>query len=153
MERGISVRLGVSKILPLVALTFLAHSTLADVVVLVTDKDSPIRKISSLDIRKAYLGISVSIDGMPIRALGRRDDQRLNQIFLQSVMAMSERSYERRQLSLMLKFATPRPQQADDSEELLELLARYPSSIAYMWISDAENDSRVRIISVLWKEQ
>ena len=153
MERGISVRVRVLQLLTLIALTFVAQASWADVaVVLVTHKDSPIQGISSLDIRKAYLGISVTVDRNTIRALRRRDDERLNQIFLQSVIAMSERSYERRLLSLVLKFGTPRPEEVDDSDELLESLVRIPSSIAYMWKDDAEADSRVRIIGVLWQE-
>jgi len=153
MECGISMRVCVSQSLIIIALTFIAQTSWADVaVVLVTHKDSPIQGISSLDIRKVYLGISVTVDGNTIRALRRRDDERLNQIFLQSVMAMSERSYERRLLSLVLKFGTPRPEEVGDSDELLESLVRIPSSIAYMWKSDAEADSRVRIIEVLWQE-
>jgi len=143
----------VSQSLILIALTFVAQSSWADAaVVLVTYKDSPIREISSLDIRKVYLGIAVTVDGNTIRALRRRDDERLNQIFLQSVVAMSKRSYERRLLSLALKFGTPRPEEVDDSDELLDSLVRIPSSIAYMWKSDAEADSRIRIIGVLWQE-
>jgi len=153
MECCISVRVRISQLLILTALTFVAQTSLADVaVVLVTYKDSPIQSISSLDIRKAYLGISVTIDGNTIRALRRRDDERLNQIFLQSVIAMSERSYERRLVSLMLKFGTPRPAVVDDSDELLESLVTIPSSIAYMWKNEAELDPRVRIIGVLWQE-
>jgi hypothetical protein len=153
MERCISVRVRVLQSLIFVILTCVSLTSWADVaVVLVTDKDSPIQRISSLDIRKAYLGIPVSVDGNTVRALRRRDDERLNQIFLQSVVAMSERSYERRLLSLMLKFGTPRPDVVGDSDELLDLLARFPSSIAYMWKSDAEKDPRVRIIGVLWQE-
>ena len=153
MERCISVRVRISQLLILTALAFVAQTSLADVaVVLVTYKDSPIQSISSLDIRKAYLGISVTIDGNTIRALRRRDDERLNQIFLQSVIAMSERSYERRLVSLMLKFGTPRPAVVDDSDELLESLVTIPSSIAYMWKNEAELDPRVRIIGVLWQE-
>ena len=153
MECCISVRVRISQLLILTALTFVAQMSLADVaVVLVTSRDSPIQSISSLDIRKVYLGISVTTDGNTIRALRRRDDERLNQIFLQSVIAMSERSYERRLVSLMLKFGTPRPVEVDSSDELLESLVTIPSSIAYMWKSDAEADSRVRIIGVLWQE-
>jgi hypothetical protein len=135
------------------ALVLTAATSRADLaVVLVTEKDSAIETISSLDIRKIYLGISVTNDGNVIRALRRRDDERLNQIFLQSVIAMSQRSYERRLLSLALKFGTPRPTEVDSHDELLDLLVRYPSSIAYMWKSEAESDSSVKIIRVLWQE-
>ena len=154
MERRVSVRVRVTQFLMMSALALTAATSRADddAVVLVTDKDSTIESISSLDIRKIYLGISVSNEGNVIRALRRRDDERLNQIFLQSVIAMSQRSYERRLLSLVLKFGTPRPVEVDDHDELLELLASHPSSIAYMWKSEAESDSSVKIIRVLWQE-
>lgn len=153
MECRISVSVRVAQFLMISALVLAASTSRADVaVVLVTNQDSAIETISSLDIRKVYLGISVTNDGNIIRALRRRDDERLNQIFLQSVIAMSQRSYERRLLSLVLKFGTPRPEEVDDRNELLELLARHPSSIAYMWKSEAESNPSVKIIRVLWQD-
>ena len=153
MERCVSVRLRVAQLLIFVATLLTAHASAEGLaVVLVTDKDSPIENISSLDIRKVYFGISVSIEGQAIRALRRRDDERLNQVFLQSVIAMSQRSYERRLLSLVLKFGTPRPVEVKTRDGLLKLLAENPSAIAYMWKSDAEAEPRVKIVKVLWQE-
>jgi hypothetical protein len=153
VECRVSVRVRVVQFLLISALVLTAATSRADVaVVLVADKDSPIESISSLDIRKVYFGISVTIGGNIVRGLRRRDDERLNQIFLQSVIAMSERSYERRLLSLVLKFGTPRPAEVDSRDELLELLQNHSSSVAYMWKSEAESDSRVKIIRVLWQE-
>ena len=153
MECRVSVRVRGAQILIISALALMATTARAEVaVVLVADKDSPIESVSSLEIRKIYLGITVTIGGDVIRAIRRRDDERLNQIFLQSVIAMSQRSYERRLLSLVLKFGTPRPAEVDSHDELLELLETHSSSIAYMWKSEAETDSRVKIIRVLWQE-
>ncbi len=147
------MRFRVAQLLIITALTLAAHASAEDAaVVLVTGKDSPIENISSLEMRKIYFGISVSVDGHTIRALRRRDDERLNQIFLQSVIAMSQRSYERRLLSLALRFGTPRPVEIKSRDELLRLLAENPSTIAYMWKSNAEADPRVKIIRVLWQE-
>ena len=153
MERCVSVRFRFAQLLIIAALMLAAHASAEDAaVVLVTGTDSPIEKISSLDMRKIYFGISVSVEGRTIRALRRRDDERLNQIFQQSVIAMSQRSYERRLLSLALKFGTPRPVEVKSRDELLRLLAENPSAIAYMWKSNAEADPRVKIIRVLWQE-
>jgi hypothetical protein len=124
----------------------------SDALVLVTSSDSPIGDISSLDIRKTYLGISVTIAGSTVRPVRQQNDSRLNLIFLQSVIAMSQRSYERRLLSMMLKYGTPRPTEVDDREALIEMLERNPHAIGYMWESDARSDSRVRKVKVLWKE-
>ena len=153
MERRVSVRLRVAQVLVFSALALAAHASAEDAaVVLVTGNNSPIEIISSLEIRKIYFGISVSIKGQAIRALRRRDDERLNQIFMQSVIAMSQRSYERRLLSLVLKFGSPRPVEVKSRDEVFKLLAENPSTITYMWKSNAEADPRLKIISVLWQE-
>ena len=153
MERRISVSIRGLKFLILVGLTISIQDSMADdAVVLVADKDSPIETVSLLDIRKAYLAILVTIDGNAIQPLRRHDDDRLNQIFLQSTMAMSRRSYERRLLSLTLKFGLPRPMEVDDREGLRSLLASGPYAIAYMWRTDADADPNVKTIRVLWQE-
>ncbi len=153
MECRISVRLRVQQLLFFVIIVMSGEAAMAEsAVVLVTSRDSPITEMSSLDIRKAYMGISVIVNERSVHAVRRRDDDRLNKIFLQSVIAMSQRSYERRLLSLVLKFGTPRPAEARNREELAELLQRDLASITYMWKSDAEADPSVRIIGILWQE-
>jgi hypothetical protein len=153
MECCVSVRFRVRHVLFFVITVMSGEAALAETaVVLVTSRDSPIAEMSSLDIRKAYMGISVTVNAFSVRAVRRRDDDRLNKIFLQSVIAMSQRSYERRLLSLVLKFGTPRPAEARNREELAEWLEQDPSSITYMWKSDAEADPSVRIIGILWQE-
>jgi len=152
MECGISVRTRIAQVLVFFAMALTTHAFAEDdAVVLVTGHDSPIESISSLDVRKAYLGIAVTVGDNNIRALRRSDDEQLNQVFLQSVIAMSHRSYERRLLSLTLKFGTPRPVEVRDREELLKMLTENPSTIAYMWKSNAESDPRVKIIRALWQ--
>jgi hypothetical protein len=121
-------------------------------VVLVTDVDSPIDELTTLEIRKAYLSIAVTVDGRSVRALRMRNDERLNQIFMQSVIAMSLRSYERRLLSLALKYGRPRPTEVSSPEELSRMMAENSPSIGYMWKSDADSNLRVKIIKVLWQE-
>jgi len=153
MECRLSVRARVSLVLLTAILTLTAKMAAAEeAVVLVVGIDTTIEEISLLDIRKAYLGISVSLGGGTVRPLRRDDDERLNNIFMQSVIAMSERSYERRLLSLMLRFGTPRPEEIDNRDQLIRRLAERPFSIAYMWKSEAEADARVKVIKVLWQE-
>lgn len=155
MEHSIPVTQLSSQILLVLVLVLMLSMTAAwadDAVVLVTSSDSPIADISTLDIRKTYLGISVTIAGSTVRPVRQQDDRRLNLIFLQSVIAMSQRSYERRLLSMMLKYGTPRPAEVRDREALIEMLERNPHAIGYMWESDAESDRRVRKVKVLWQE-
>lgn len=143
---------GLQFLLCVVLMLPMTASAADDAVVLVTSSDSPIADISSLDIRKVYLGISVTIAGSTVRPLRQRGDDRLNLIFLQSVIAMSRKSYERRLLSMVLKYGTPRPGEVSDREALVARIERDPYAIGYMWKSDAESDPRVRTIKVLWQE-
>ena len=144
----------VSQFALVAALTMLMSTSRADdAVVLVTGVESPVSDISSLDMRKAYLGISVAVEGNTLRPFRRRQDERLNLIFLQSVIAMSQKSYERRLLSMMLRFGTPRPVEVDSHEELVERLVRNRYGIGYMWKADADADARVKVIRVLWQER
>lgn len=136
-----------------VLMLFLTVSRADDAVVLVTGSEGPLSDISSLDTRKAYLGIAVPVGDNTLRPFRRGKDERLNLIFLQSVIAMSRRSYERRLLSMMLKFGTPRPVEVDSHEELVERLSKNRYGIAYMWKADADADARVKIIRVLWQER
>lgn len=141
-----------AQILVFIAIATMARPSSAEqAVVLVTSTDSPIVELTALDIRKVYFGITVSIDGKRINAFRLRGDQRLNQIFLQSVIAMSEKSYERRLLSMVLKYGRPRPTEASDVAELVESISTNSQSVGYMWKSDADADARVRIIKVLWQ--
>jgi len=145
-------KLGSQLLLGLAMMLSMTAAWADDTMVLVTSSESPITDISSLDIRKAYLGISVRIAGSTVRPILQLDDDRLNLIFLQSVIAMSQKSYDRRLLSMMLKFGTPRPGKADSREALIETLQGNPYAIGYMWKSDAESDARVRTVKVLWQK-
>jgi len=120
--------------------------------VLVTSRDCAMQTISALDIRKAYLGIGVSYEGLSIRAFRLDNDERLNQIFFQSVVAMSERTYERRLLLQLLKYGQPRIQHVGSAGELATAVAGSSCSIAYMWQSDAEEWADLKSIKILWQE-
>ena len=69
----------------------------AETVVLVTGENCPVDVISTLDVRKAYLGVTVKADGRRLRPLLMRGDEKLEGIFYQSVVAMSKSSTTCRQ--------------------------------------------------------
>ena len=122
------------------------------VVVLVTSGACAMDEISALDIRKAYLGIGVSYEGRNIRAFRLSNDQQLSQVFYQSVVAMSEKTYERRLLSLLLKYGRPRPREFDTVDDVVAALAEVQCSIAYLWQSDADAWADIKVIRILWQE-
>ncbi len=121
-------------------------------VVLVAASTSPLHNLNSLELRKIYLGFIVKRDGRIVKGLRNTEDTNLNSIFLQTVVAMSEKSYENRLLSVTLRQGTPRPAEYDKFEDLLDALSTMPYSVSYMWKEDAVRSSELKIIRVLWRQ-
>ena len=124
----------------------------SETVVLVTGKACSLSNISTLDLRKAYLGVTVTLDGQQLRPILMRGDEKLEQIFYQSVVAMSKKSYERRRLSLTLKYGTPRPAEVNDLAALSEALRSEPCAITFLWGHDAASLHDVKQIKLLWQD-
>ena len=135
-----------------VACLITGAGTPGDTVVLVTGAACPLTDINALDLRKAYLGVAVKVDGERLKPILMRGDEMLEQIFYQSVVAMSKKSYERRRLSLALKYGTPRLAELDDLAAVPEALRSEACAITYLWGSDAEALQGIKTIKLLWQD-
>ena len=127
-------------------------SASADSVVLVTGENCPVDDISTLDVRKAYLGVAVKADGRRLTPILMRGDEKLESVFYQSVVAMSKKSYERRRLSLALKYGTPRLDEIDELSAVSDALRTDECAITYMWGRDAQSLPGVKTIKLLWQD-
>jgi len=121
-------------------------------VVLVAGSTSPLHDISSIELRKIFLGFNVMRDGHVVKGLRNTGDEDLNRIFLQTVVAMSEKSYMRRQLSQTLRKGIPRSLEYDNLEDLIKALSSNPYSVSYMREDAAEREPDVKILRVLWQK-
>ena len=121
------------------------------VVVLVTGASCPAEEITSLDVRKAYLGIWVSVDGHRLTPIQLVGDELLSSIFYQSIVSMSRKSYERRALSLTLKYGTPRAEKVESVADAAEVIARHDCGIAYLWKDDADRLPTLKTLRTLWQ--
>ena len=119
-------------------------------VVLVASSNSPVDELSSLQLRKIFLGYNVKHDGENIKGLRNTTDSSLNKIFLQTVVAMSEKAYDRRQLSQALRQGIPRVSEFGDMEKLVSALSEDPFAVSYMGKEEADRMPGIRIIRVLW---
>jgi hypothetical protein len=119
--------------------------------VLISNADSPIVSISPLDLRKLYLGFVVTAgDKTQVKPILYASDELLQEIFLQNVMGMSARSYDRRLLTLTLQSGRPRPQVFEDLESVLQRIDSDPQTIVFVWEEDIENLPNIKILRVLW---
>lgn len=150
MERGISV----NKVAALaVLLTLLAVATpvsAGEQLVLIVSADSKVEQLDSLELRKLFLGLTVTHNGNRLRPVLNEADARVNEIFLQNVVSMSDVTYDRRLLRLALIQGQTQPTAYKDIALLIKAVAADPSAVSYAWAKDVAHDTRIRILRVLW---
>lgn len=153
MERGAAVRLLRGT---LVLLLFTLAGGLAEAadreLVLIASSNSAVEHLDPIEIRKLFLGLPVIRDGVPLRPVCNVSDDRIEEVFLQYVVAMSQSAYDRRILSLVNTQGRARPVELRSRDAVLATLAADRRAVSYAWRSDVVGNPRVRILKVLWKE-
>ena len=124
----------------------------ADALVLVVPARSPIQSLDSLQVRKAFVGLSVTVNGGTIVPLINNSQESLRAAFLQHVVGLSEQMYRRRTLTLALQQGRASPVVHTQQAELLRELEANAFSVTYMWQSSAAGLDQVRVVRVLWRD-
>ena len=121
-------------------------------VVLVVGSESSVADLDPVTVRKLFLGLPVLINGHPLHPLRNRSDQRLDPIFLQQIVAMSQSAYDRQILIGVNRQGWLRPVEVTSRPRLLESLYSDASAVSFMWLHDVERDPKIRVIRVLWAD-
>ena len=121
-------------------------------VVLVVNADGPVLQLGPIEIRKVFLGLPVLRGTRTLHPIRNSSDEQLDQIFLQDIVAMSQSTYDRRVLTLVLQQGRPRPLELRSREKVLAALAADRYAVSFMWLRDAAGVPGVRIVRVLWKD-
>ncbi len=120
-------------------------------VVLVSLSRQPVPALDSIQLRRLYLGMRVSRDGRVLTPLRNLTDPRLDALFVQAVMAMTARSYERRLISGKFRKARSIPSLFRDQDRLIQALKARPEAVTYMWADQAHSIPGIQVIQVLWE--
>lgn len=121
-------------------------------VVLVVRADSPVSDLSSVTVKKLFLGVPVLVDGKLLHPIRNMSDARLDDIFLQGIVAMTKEAYDREILKGVNRQGWIRPAEAASVARLTEALYADPLAVSYMWMRDVEHNPRVKVLRVLWSE-
>ena len=121
-------------------------------VVLVVRADSPVTSLSSVEVRKLFLGVPVLVDSKALRPIRNRSDARLDDIFLQQIVAMSQEAYDRQILVGLNRQGWVRPAEAGSVVRVIEALYADPQAVSYMWRRDVEHNPRLKVLRILWAE-
>jgi hypothetical protein len=124
----------------------------ADRLVLIVSAGSPVAALNSLEIQKLFLGLTVSAAGEVLHPLRNESDDLTRQIFFQSVISMSETTYERRVLGLTLQQGRTAPPRFHNPTMLLEAVANDPAAVSYAWAADVAKNPRIKMLRVIWHE-
>lgn len=121
-------------------------------VLLVAQQASPVTELSSLAVRKLFLGLPVLVEGMPLHPIRNRSDARLDAIFLQHVVALSAEAYDRQLLVGLNRQGRVPPLELRDTGRIRELLDRDPYAVSFLWRQETEAAAELRILRVLWQD-
>jgi hypothetical protein len=152
VERSFSVNHSRAKLAAAALLLLLrtAPVTADHELVLVASTHSPIDSLSAIEVRKIYFGITVRHGSLALRGLRNMAGPRIDSIFLQSVVSMSQQAYERRLISGSLRYGRPRPAEFSSYDALIEELEHSPGAVTYMWREDADRLPQVKVLEILW---
>ena len=121
-------------------------------VVLVVRADSPVKDLSSVQVRKLFLGVPVLIDGKLLHPVRNRSDARLDDIFLQEIVAMTQEAYDRQILVGLNRQGWVRPAEVSSVVRVIEDLYADPQAVSYMWLRVVEHNPRLKVLRTLWDE-
>jgi hypothetical protein len=150
MERGNSVRTFTATAVLLTLLAAALPAFAGEQLVLVVSASSKVEQLDSLELRKLFLGLTVTYDGSRLRPVLNETDARVKEIFLQNIISMSDITYDRRLLRLALIQGQTQPAVYKDIGQLIEAVAADPSAVSYAWAKDVAHDARIRILRILW---
>lgn len=121
-------------------------------VVLIVRADSSVSDLDPVTVRKLFLGVPVLVNGTPLHAIRNRSDARLDEIFLQEIVAMSQSAYDRQILIGVNRQGWVRPQEVQTNGRALARVYSDSNTVTFMWQRDVAHDARVRVIRVVWTD-
>lgn len=147
-----SRRMRFSKFAIISLLLFLSTSAFAQTkrLVLVTGNQSTIPELTLNQVRRIYLGHALR--GTAITPLSNQSDDLLFEVFLQKVIFLSERDYEKRLITRTFQTGDRRPSIHLKERDLLQSLERQSGSVTFMWEETASRHPQLRVVKVLWSE-
>jgi len=122
----------------------------AEQLVLIVSADSKVEQLDSLEVRKLFLGLTVTHDGDRLRPVLDEADPRIKEIFLQNIVSMSDTTYDRSVLRLALIQGQIKPIAYKEMALLIKAVESDPTAVSYAWAKDVAHDPRIKILRVLW---
>ena len=125
----------------------MAHASEQRIAIIV-NAASGITTISAKEVRRAYLGASIVLNGIETKPLLNQSDKLASEVFLQRIMFMSDEAYERQLISRTFQGGI-RPKAYESLPALLSALHNDNAAITFMLYETAIKIPGIRIIGKL----
>jgi hypothetical protein len=152
VERGNSVKNHTATAVLLLLLAVAVPALADEQLVLIVSASSKIEQLDSLEVRKLFLGLTVTHNGERVRPVLNETDAHIKEVFLQNVVSMSDITYDRRLLRLALQQGRTQPTTYRNTAQLIKVVAADPIAVSYAWAKDVARNPDVKIIRVLWHD-
>lgn len=147
-NRGVPSIFRFAVFLLLFAMSNQLHSASNDRLVMVISNQASLTALSNKELRRIYLGLTVKKSGEIITPVRNHTHDDLHEVFLQKVMFMSSRTYERQLNLRTIKKGIKPPTQFEKEEDILQYLENNPNMVSYMWESKAKDYSNLRVLDI-----
>jgi hypothetical protein len=117
-------------------------------IAIIVNENSDITTITAKEVRRAYLGASIVLNGVETKPLLNLSSKLAEEVFLQKVMFMSAEAYERQLISRTFQGGI-RPKAYESLPALLKALNHDNAAISFMLYEEATNTPGIRIIGNL----
>ena len=141
------MRYVISILFALLFATPMAHASEQRIAIIV-NAASGITTISAKEVRRAYLGASIVLNGIETKPLLNQSDKLASEVFLQRIMFMSDEAYERQLISRTFQGGI-RPKAYESLPALLSALHNDNAAITFMLYETAIKIPGIRIIGKL----
>lgn len=119
---------------------------------LVTASDSIELSISNTQTRSLFLGAPIFINGIELVPFRNNSDPLIEDVFLQNIVFMSKRTYERRLLTNIFRYGGNQIRAFTDVGLLVDALTQTKGSVGYIWSEQLSNYPQLKSLGVIWKQ-
>lgn len=119
--------------------------------VLVSTTEAEVVDLSLDEIRRVFLGIPVRQKDRLIEAVINESDSLAYEVFLQTVVFHSARSYERYLIKRVFQEGGRRPARVTAMRNLPNVLADREGRVSFAWHEWAEERDDVQVVRELWR--
>ena len=135
----------------LLAVVISPTDALARTLVLVSSGPVNYKPLTQFESRKIFFGYSVTRAGKKLSAIRNITDDQAYQVFLQKLVCLSAKNYERRLLSKTFITGTPSVLSEDSLPGLRAALLNDDTKISFMWLNDVQSLQDIKVIQTIWQ--